>query len=296
MWWAALTLKTASTKRSMVSQRRGARRFEAKIFDPCAGPEHDVRRQGETSHWAARSFQFARKAWTPKWRSTAPTPISMSPRGTASTSTPSRSIRRRDLSVPPTMRLPPTTASTSLAITTRAIRGQGPSWPHCPHPRTIGPWTTPRPSNWTTILQSMHPTHACSWHLPIRLGRTWTYCGGGMAATSPEHCANGLLPLDVPDHQGAMLDEFEKAAGEVQAQEKFEAWHKTIVSENAFPSFWPTQIHLGGTMSAQKMLKRPLTSWPSHGQPHKKTASVRWGTTLRSGNTDACMPSFTSMR
>ena len=35
--------------------------------------------------------------------------------------------------------------------------------------------------------------------------------------------------------QGAMFDEFEAAAGEAQAQEKFEAWHKTIVSENAFP-------------------------------------------------------------
>ena len=35
--------------------------------------------------------------------------------------------------------------------------------------------------------------------------------------------------------QGAMFDEFEAAAGEAEAQEKFEAWHKTIVSENAFP-------------------------------------------------------------
>ena len=35
--------------------------------------------------------------------------------------------------------------------------------------------------------------------------------------------------------QGAMADEFVQAAGEVAAPEKFESWHKTIVSENTFP-------------------------------------------------------------
>jgi penicillin amidase len=35
--------------------------------------------------------------------------------------------------------------------------------------------------------------------------------------------------------QGAMYDEFERAAPEGSAQEKFESWHKTIVSENSFP-------------------------------------------------------------
>jgi penicillin amidase len=35
--------------------------------------------------------------------------------------------------------------------------------------------------------------------------------------------------------QGAMFDEFERAADEGSAQEKFESWHKSIVSENSFP-------------------------------------------------------------
>ena len=35
--------------------------------------------------------------------------------------------------------------------------------------------------------------------------------------------------------QGAMYDEFERVAAEGSAQEKFESWHKTIVSENSFP-------------------------------------------------------------
>ena len=35
--------------------------------------------------------------------------------------------------------------------------------------------------------------------------------------------------------QGAMYDEFEQAAEDCDAQDKFETWHKTIVSENSFP-------------------------------------------------------------
>ena len=35
--------------------------------------------------------------------------------------------------------------------------------------------------------------------------------------------------------QGAMYDEFEQAAEAGDAQDKFETWHKTIVSENSFP-------------------------------------------------------------
>ena len=45
--------------------------------------------------------------------------------------------------------------------------------------------------------------------------------------------------------QGAMYDEFEQAVGTEQAKDKFETWHKTIVSENAFP----------------KLLAKPPSPW-----------------------------------
>lgn len=45
--------------------------------------------------------------------------------------------------------------------------------------------------------------------------------------------------------QGAMYDEFEQAVGTEQAKDKFETWHKTIVSENAFP----------------KLLAKPQSPW-----------------------------------
>ena len=35
--------------------------------------------------------------------------------------------------------------------------------------------------------------------------------------------------------EAAMADEFERAAGDDSAGEKFESWHKTIISENSFP-------------------------------------------------------------
>ena len=95
--------------------------------------------------------------------------------------------------------------------------------------------------------------------------------------------------------QGAMLDEFEKPQAKCGLRKNLRL-AQNHRQRKRLPQAFGQPKSLGGTMSAQKLLKRHLTSWPAHGRPHKKTASVRWGTTLRSGNTDACMPSFTSMR
>ena len=67
--------------------------------------------------------------------------------------------------------------------------------------------------------------------------------------------------------QGAMFDEFEAAAGEAQAQEKFEAWHKTIVSENAFPKLlanaespWWDDVRTDDVESASDIVARAWTA------------------------------------
>ena len=67
--------------------------------------------------------------------------------------------------------------------------------------------------------------------------------------------------------QGAMFDEFEVAAGEAQAQEKFEAWHKTIVSENAFPKLlanaespWWDDVRTDAVETASDIVARAWTA------------------------------------
>jgi len=67
--------------------------------------------------------------------------------------------------------------------------------------------------------------------------------------------------------QGAMFDEFEAAAGEAQAQEKFEAWHKTIVSENAFPKLlanaespWWDDVRTDAVETASDIVARAWTA------------------------------------
>jgi len=67
--------------------------------------------------------------------------------------------------------------------------------------------------------------------------------------------------------QGAMYDEFEAAAGEAQAQEKFEAWHKTIVSENAFPKLlanaespWWDDVRTDAVETASDIVARAWTA------------------------------------
>ncbi|MEC7478160.1 MAG: penicillin acylase family protein [Bacteroidota bacterium] len=66
--------------------------------------------------------------------------------------------------------------------------------------------------------------------------------------------------------QGAMFDEFEAAAGAAQAQEKFEAWHKTIVSENAFPKLlanaespWWDDVRTDAVETASDIVARAWT-------------------------------------
>ena len=57
--------------------------------------------------------------------------------------------------------------------------------------------------------------------------------------------------------EGAYYDEFEQAAGPETAPEKFEIWHRTIVSENTFPrllvnpdSPWWDDVRTEGVESA----------------------------------------------
>ena len=64
-----------------------------------------------------------------------------------------------------------------------------------------------------------------------------------------------------------MFDEFEAAAGEAQAQEKFETWHKTIVSENAFPKLlanaespWWDDVRTDAVETASDIVARAWTS------------------------------------
>ena len=66
--------------------------------------------------------------------------------------------------------------------------------------------------------------------------------------------------------QGAMFDEVEAAAGAAQAQEKFEAWHKTIVSENAFPKLlanaespWWDDVRTDAVETASDIVARAWT-------------------------------------
>ena len=58
--------------------------------------------------------------------------------------------------------------------------------------------------------------------------------------------------------QGAMYDEFEQAAEDGDAQDKFETWHKTIVSENSFPMLLQNENSGWWTTFAQRAWRPPL--------------------------------------
>ena len=65
--------------------------------------------------------------------------------------------------------------------------------------------------------------------------------------------------------RGAMFDEFETAVTDGSAEEKFEAWHKTIVSENSFPrllanpsSPWWDDVRTSEVESASEVLTAAL--------------------------------------
>ena len=66
--------------------------------------------------------------------------------------------------------------------------------------------------------------------------------------------------------QGAMYDEFEQAAEDSDAQDKFETWHKTIVSENSFPlllqnedSGWWDDVRTDGVETASDIVMAALS-------------------------------------
>ena len=90
--------------------------------------------------------------------------------------------------------------------------------------------------------------------------------------------------------QGAMYDEFEQAAEAGDAQDKFETWHKTIVSRTASPCCCTTKTRGGGTTSAQTAWRPPPTWWRRPWARLRKTSPKRSGRTPTSGFTDACTP------
>ena len=67
--------------------------------------------------------------------------------------------------------------------------------------------------------------------------------------------------------QGVMYDEFEQAAEDGDAQDKFETWHKTIVSENSFPmllqnedSGWWDDVRTDGVETAADVVTAALNA------------------------------------